>query len=252
MPKLLDYMLKTSNLSVLALILRIIPSDARPSSAPSLECLSIAKAALEQHQSCVAMLNEHDFHSATIDIWLNGGLIMSPFIPFTIIFCNIVERTDPADLEFLGQFASDFERLSQLPRFALHARQARIFKLLYDVASKYIAVRSKTHDEEGQDAVMAAFDFDAYSSSHFSNNLSMALPSPSGVPSWNVEANCSQSESQPPQADLTVFMDGKPQSETYGAEATTMNPSSFEASLEGAQLSNWFYQTQQMMNFGDM
>lgn len=169
---------------------------------------------------------------------------MSPFIPFTIIFCNIVERTDPSDLEYLGHFASVFESVSQLPRFALHARQATIFTLLYEVAAKYIAVRSKPYDGEAQQTTMAAFDFKAYSNSFFSNDVCTDLP-PLALPAWNAE-------SQPSQGHLTPFADAGRQGESGESEAATVDADSFQANLEGAQLSDWFYQSHQMMNLEDM
>lgn len=65
-------------------------------------------------------------------------LLASPFLPFVVIFCRTVETRDPVHLEKL---ASVVEALRLAPTDRLpeaYSKQLRLFKLMYDVASKFV------------------------------------------------------------------------------------------------------------------
>jgi hypothetical protein len=85
---------------------------------------------------------ENKLQSPNIDILIHSGLLLSPFGPFTIVFCNIVESSDLNDLDLLQRLVSVLAVSSTSLRLIAFKPQARIFQALYDVAARYVEVKS--------------------------------------------------------------------------------------------------------------
>lgn len=72
-------------------------------------------------------------------------MIQSPFIPFIILFCHLVETPSATDLSYLRSAVETLEATadSDARTQTTCSRQRRLFRTLYDVAEKYVEVKSR-------------------------------------------------------------------------------------------------------------
>ncbi|KAI8713442.1 Zn(2)-C6 fungal-type domain-containing protein [Fusarium sp. LHS14.1] len=87
-------------LSLLTLIYRAAPREPGASTAFSPSCLDAARAALTRHQDCMAVVSRAG--GTYLSTYVHWTLLFSPFIPFIVLFCHIIEARDQTDLERLG------------------------------------------------------------------------------------------------------------------------------------------------------
>ncbi|KAM6511792.1 hypothetical protein FALCPG4_016786 [Fusarium falciforme] len=218
-PKVLDF-LRHSNVvcdySMLASIYKSIPpEDASSSSCP--ECISAARIALQEHATCISLIAEQASEYLILDFWINTSLLLSPFIPFNILFCNIVETCEPSDLQLLARFVGALELASAIPRYSAACRkQLPIFRSLYDVAAKYIEAKAKVYQQHP-----------SASSTATGLRMETVEPSPSAL------ARTKQSEM--PKDSSQDHINDRP--DEFGVEMD----------LSSVELGDWFYQNQQMM-----
>lgn len=134
---------KVSDYVVLAAIYRAI--SGRTPASISADCTSAARIALQGHTECITLLLNNEMHSAQLEFWVNGALLLLPFIPFNIVFCNIVETANLDDLNSLKTLVQAMELLSEKSDYASCAKQLRIFRALYNVAARYVEVKGKAY-----------------------------------------------------------------------------------------------------------
>jgi hypothetical protein len=113
-------------------IYRIAHSD--PSNLVSAECTAAARISLREHTTCIALLASYDLDAALFELWIYGGLILFPFLPFNVIFCSVIETGNMADLESLKALVDGLELLSRNPDYTLCVKQLGIFRALYTLA----------------------------------------------------------------------------------------------------------------------
>ncbi|KAK7416494.1 hypothetical protein QQX98_005198 [Neonectria punicea] len=237
-PKLLDFFKhadRASSYSLLTSIYKSIPAG-QSSSCP--ECLSAARTNLQEHVICMTMVADEALQCPLIDFWVNGGLLFSPFIPFNIIFCNIVETSEASDLQHLLQVADILESTSQIPRYsAACAKQLRIFKALHDVARKYVEIKSKTRQDPIIGGDINGLDIETY--------LSTSVAGP--------DYFASSTFAIPTPASVGVREQAEGNSEQGLMHLNDQIPGGFgmEGVLSGAELGDWFYRSHQMMRFLD-
>lgn len=89
--------------TTLTLVLRAIPATAGQPLSCSQDCINAARQALQLHQKCTAkfadMSDRHIFAE-----YLHWTLLHTPFTPFLVIFCHIIETQSTGDLAMLGDF----------------------------------------------------------------------------------------------------------------------------------------------------
>ncbi|KAI0378568.1 hypothetical protein F5Y04DRAFT_147304 [Hypomontagnella monticulosa] len=146
---------KITILSTLTLVYRAIPS---PSSAFSPECIETARTAIHVHNQFMRQEWLNETWKLSHMYW---SILHTPFIPFIVLFCHIIETAEAAeasDLQFLGEFVTSIETLVHIsePIQKLH----RLGQLLHKVAALY--VEAKLQQPEDQAMAIAGNDFDAY------------------------------------------------------------------------------------------
>lgn len=129
--------------SILTLIYRAVPVPRGSSSTFTQACITSARQALGKHDSCMAILTPYG--SPFIDIYFQWTIFYTPFIPFIVIFCHVIETTDQTDLDRLHSFVASLEPVSQLSEPA--ARMQRLFQVLYNVALKYVEVKTSREQQ---------------------------------------------------------------------------------------------------------
>lgn len=217
-PKVLDFLRHAnvvSDYSILASIYKSIPpEDTSSSSCP--ECISAARIALQEHATCISLIADQASEYLILDFWINTSLLLSPFIPFNILFCNIVETCESSDLQLLAHFVRALELASTIPRYSASCRkQLPIFRSLYDVAAKYIEAKAKVYQQQPSASGTAGL------------GMETAEASPSTL------ARTKQSEF--PRDTSQDHVNDRP--DDFGVEMD----------LSSVELGDWFYQNQQMM-----
>ncbi|KAL6351933.1 hypothetical protein LRP88_14745 [Fusarium phalaenopsidis] len=124
-PQVLDF-LRHANIvcdySMLSSIYKSIPPENNSSSSCP-ECISAARIALQEHATCITLIADQASEYLILDFWINTSLLLSPFIPFNILFCYIVETCESSDLQLLARFVGALEQASALPRYSAACRQ---------------------------------------------------------------------------------------------------------------------------------
>jgi hypothetical protein len=97
---------KVTMSTTLTLVLRAVPatdSESSQSLSCSQECVAAARQALQLHQTCTTkfadMSDRHIFSE-----YLHWTLLHTPFTPFLVIFCHIIETQSTSDLALLADF----------------------------------------------------------------------------------------------------------------------------------------------------
>ncbi|KIW29830.1 uncharacterized protein PV07_05617 [Cladophialophora immunda] len=154
----LDMILKSaevSHLASLTLIYRAIPSAPGFPSTFNFECIEAARAACKRHEECMELTADNLFVQAG---YLHWTILYSPFTPFIVLFCHVIETSSVDDLQRLEQFTASLEPALSMSRGIekLH----RLCKILSQVAALY--VEAKMPQQEDQDMTMVGNDFDMY------------------------------------------------------------------------------------------
>ncbi|CAM1503729.1 Fc.00g013200.m01.CDS01 [Cosmosporella sp. VM-42] len=136
-------------LSMLTLIYRSIAPEKPSMSAFCQECIDAARDTLQEHDRCVAVITKARGKTVFLEGYINWTIIQSPFIPFIIIFCHIIETSEAEDLKYMRGLVEILESTSNSHAHNTCDKQRRLFKALYDVAAKYIEVKSRA-DGGGQ------------------------------------------------------------------------------------------------------
>ncbi|KAH7143790.1 fungal-specific transcription factor domain-containing protein [Dactylonectria macrodidyma] len=209
---------RISYLADLTLIYRSIPSGPYSTSAFCDECIATANRGLEEHKKCIVLLR--DIEGDVLELYIQWALLSSPFVPFIVIFCHVIETAAPLHLEKL---AAVVETLQMLPPDYPEAykKQLHLFKRMYDVACKYVEAAASGQAQGGYEA------FFKEAGIALPNNQMLQMPDPS-----------QQNPQMNPGVGFGVGM-GSIEGADEGLVSNMENPS-FE-------LGNWFDQNYQIL-----
>ncbi|KAI3112635.1 transcriptional regulator family: Fungal Specific TF [Penicillium roqueforti] len=234
---------KVSRLAIMTLIYRAIPASTDPGSVATFipECIETAREALEIHRQCVAALNEtDDFMKISYMHW---GILLSPFVPFIVIFCNIITKSNGDDLARLEEFIASLQPLSTFSQSV--DRLHTLCSVLGTVARLYYEAntRTQTAADQDQDLIEVGQEFDVYLSA-----LGLAPTNPMNPPnSGAFQMGNSQGYFQTDNPGMHVS--SADISEQNGGGFSALDPSQVQGQDSGtaAQLGNWFWGNQYMM-----
>ncbi|KAE8137517.1 hypothetical protein BDV38DRAFT_246946 [Aspergillus pseudotamarii] len=130
-------------LSMLTLIYRSIPPEEPSTSAFCQECIDAARETLHEHDQCVAVITKARGKTVFLEAYLNWTITQSPFIPFIVLFCHIIDTSEAADLEHMKGLVETLESTSNPRTHSTCSKQRRLFRVLYDVAVKYVEIQSR-------------------------------------------------------------------------------------------------------------
>ncbi|KAK8074098.1 hypothetical protein PG994_004997 [Apiospora phragmitis] len=122
------------------------------------ECTDAARAAMRSHQECMDMMSDTSLKV----IYLHWTILYAPFIPFIVIFCQVIENPASAasqsDLRHLERFIQSLEAGCGISPAVekLH----RLSTVLYNVALLY--AEAKAQQAWDQDMVPVGNEFDLY------------------------------------------------------------------------------------------
>ncbi|KAJ5451529.1 transcriptional regulator family: Fungal Specific TF [Penicillium cf. griseofulvum] len=235
---------KVSRLSIMTLIYRAIPASTDSGTISTFipECIETAREALEVHRQCVAALNETD---AFIKIsYMHWGILLSPFVPFIVIFCNIITTSNGDDLSRLEEFIASLQPLCAFSQSI--DRLHTLCSVLGTVARLYFEAntRTQTAEDQDQDLIEVDQEFDVYLSA-----LGLAPTNPvNPANSGSFQTGNSQGYFEADNPAMHVSPAELSQ-DPVGAFSAPADSSQVQGQGSGtaAQLGNWFSGNQYMM-----
>ncbi|KAJ6185489.1 hypothetical protein N7519_006790 [Penicillium mononematosum] len=233
---------KVNRLAIMTLIYRAIPASTDSGRVATFipECVETAREALEIHRQCVAALNETDYIMKIS--YMHWAILMSPFVPFIVIFCNIITTSNADDLARLEEFVASLQPLSTFSQSI--ERLYNLSSVLGTVARLYFEAntRTQTAADQNQNLIEVGQEFDVYLSA-----LGLAPTNPMNPPNSSSQMGNSQG-----------YFPDNPGMDVSSAELPQQNAGGFPAPVDSyqaqgqdlgtaAQLGNWFWGNQYMM-----
>ncbi|GKZ27795.1 hypothetical protein AbraCBS73388_005737 [Aspergillus brasiliensis] len=148
--------------STLASIYRGMPTESPSGMIPCTQCTTAARISLEETEATIAMLSNSAKWPTGLHEWVNEVLLLAPFVPLTILVCNVINTGDLADLGRLKGVVDGLQSLAESPRYASCNRQLRIFKPLFDVAARYVEAKTSRESTDAISSLVANPTTDAY------------------------------------------------------------------------------------------
>ncbi|KAL4913703.1 hypothetical protein BDW62DRAFT_191921 [Aspergillus aurantiobrunneus] len=214
-------------LSMLTLIYRSIAPEKPSTSAFCQECIDSARDTLQEHDRCVAVITRAQGKTVFLEAYINWTILQSPFISFIILFCHIIETSNASDVEHLRGFIETLEATSNSRAHNTCDRQRRLFKALYDVAAKYVEVKSR--------ADSAQWDMSwSMAQQQYAGMFAESTHAPGNMPS--------QGEADGDGMELVDGLFGP-----SASQSTAFGDVDMEMDLSGAQLWDWFNKNQSIM-----
>ncbi|KAJ5376936.1 fungal specific transcription protein, partial [Penicillium cosmopolitanum] len=140
---------RITGLAILTLIYRTIEPDIATGTVLSSQCISTALRALSEHQECMRLL-EHTEHNM-MDFYVQWALLSAPFVPYIVIFCLAIETSSSLHLTKLASVVHATEKVACNYNDA-YGKQLAIFKLMYDVACKWIKAKNASSGTRGTES----------------------------------------------------------------------------------------------------
>ncbi|KAF5524019.1 putative transcriptional regulatory protein [Colletotrichum aenigma] len=210
-------------LSLLTIIYRAVPSPPGSPTTFSTECIDAARATLQRHQDCMKIMAKDGYY--LFPMYMNWTILFAPFVPFIVIFCQVMETNDAADLAHLQAFVTSIQAAKEFTEAS--ARLYRLFHVLYNVAFRYVEMRK---DSQQSEQAQASQEMDKYLTA-------LGFP-PAGLTGGGADRQ-------------QTGEDGNP--EQMGSLEDGMNPAGPGPLNQmmwmgnASQLEDWFYSNQQMM-----
>ncbi|KAI0173200.1 hypothetical protein GGR52DRAFT_579960 [Hypoxylon sp. FL1284] len=127
--------------SLLALILRAIPTSPGLVSGVSDESVTVAREVMEIHQQCMLDVRTCKAGPAMVSKYINWAILHTPFVPFSILFTRSVQLLDFDDLDLLDRFTASLKpNETASPKSTTHPYQ--LYELLCQAARLYINSRT--------------------------------------------------------------------------------------------------------------
>ncbi|KIX98689.1 uncharacterized protein Z520_05990 [Fonsecaea multimorphosa CBS 102226] len=149
---------EVSHWASLTLVYRAIPSAPGFPSTFNTECIDAARGAFSAHEECMKLTADNLFVQAG---YLHWTILYSPFTPFIVLFCHVIETCSADDLQRLESFTTTLQPALHMSRGIekLH----RLCKLLSQVAALYVEAKMQPQGQEDQDMMTTVGnDFDMY------------------------------------------------------------------------------------------
>ncbi|KAH7126202.1 hypothetical protein EDB81DRAFT_889900 [Dactylonectria macrodidyma] len=142
-------------LATVTLVYRAIPAPEGSLSRFCDECIQVARRAMQKHLDCMELVRREAYAKA---IYVHWNLLLTPFAPFFVVFCHVIETSSLEDLQLLQEFTATLEIASDVSEVLkkLH----RLCYVMSNVAMLY--VQAKSHQQDDQTMIPIGDEFDMY------------------------------------------------------------------------------------------
>jgi hypothetical protein len=148
--------------SILACIYRGVPSEQSSRLALCPECISSAILAIKEVELCITMLGDMELQSHSLDRWISEIIFLAPFMPFVILFCNVIETSDLGDLDHLQRLVNGLQSMARSQRYSACSKQLQILNPLCDVARKFVETKARRKPEGLMSGHVTDLDINKY------------------------------------------------------------------------------------------
>ncbi|KAJ0296291.1 hypothetical protein COL516b_011701 [Colletotrichum fioriniae] len=232
-------------LSLLTIIYRAVPSPPGSATTFGTECINAARATLQRHEDCMAIMAKDAYY--LFPMYMNWTILFSPFVPFIVIFCQVIETSDTSDLARLQGFVASIQGAKEFTEAS--ARLCRLFQVLYNVAFRYVEMRSQgsggggggsssgnnNNHQQQQQSEEQGQEMDKYLTA-------LGFPPASGHPQQHAQQSSDVGSEQ-----MSGMTSGGAEDGMNGAGAGSGALNQMMWMGNAAQLEDWFYSNQQMM-----
>ncbi|GKT40882.1 putative transcriptional regulatory protein [Colletotrichum spaethianum] len=155
-------------LSLLTIIYRAVPSPPGSITTFGTECINAARATLKRHEDCMAVMAKDGYY--LFPMYMNWTILFAPFVPFIVLFCQVLETSDAADLARLQGFVASISGAKDFTEAS--AKLYRLFQVLYNVAFRYVEMHNNSQQSEQaqasqeMDKYLTALGFPSSGQSH--------------------------------------------------------------------------------------
>ncbi|PHH90830.1 hypothetical protein CDD83_2542 [Cordyceps sp. RAO-2017] len=126
----------------LTLVYRVIPAPEGSVSRFCDECLEVARKAMKVHQQCTELTILGSYFRS---IYVHWNLLVTPFAPFFVLFCYVIETSSLDDLQLLQEFVSSLDGSRETSETI--DKLYRLTQVMVDVASLYVEAKSQQQDD---------------------------------------------------------------------------------------------------------
>jgi hypothetical protein len=224
-------------LSMLTLVYRSISPETHSKSSFRQECIDAARKTLQEHQKCVVLITHEQEKMIFLETYMNWTITYTPFIPFIVLFCHTIETFKASDLQHMETLVKSFQSTSDSHGHSICEKQYRLFKALYDVASRYVEVRSKMAEgvpHQGSWQTTQEFSNDANTITMDYGLVTPSVASPDHISGSNVVGD-------------TGISLANSYTRSTALQKTVLEEVDLEMELSGGELWDWFNKNQSLM-----
>ncbi|TLS21368.1 uncharacterized protein PpBr36_10205 [Pyricularia pennisetigena] len=156
----LDMQLKGDEIicyTTLTLIYRAVPAADGSADTFAAECVEAARRVLEIHQECMAA-TANNMHLQVSQI--HWSILLTPFAPFFVLFCQTISTSSSADLALIQGFAASLIPASEYSEPV--KRLQRLCDVFCKVAAVYLEAKARANQVGDRDMMQIGNEFDMY------------------------------------------------------------------------------------------
>ncbi|OAA35162.1 fungal specific transcription factor domain protein [Metarhizium rileyi] len=127
----------------LTLVYRVIPAPEGSVSRFCNECLATARKAMRVHQDCTKRSTVGGYFRS---IYIHWNLLLTPFAPFFVLFCYVIETGSLDDLRLLQEFVDSLDEARDASETI--EKLYRLCQVMCDVAGVYVEAKSQQQRDE--------------------------------------------------------------------------------------------------------
>ncbi|KAG6072724.1 hypothetical protein E4U16_005160 [Claviceps sp. LM84 group G4] len=139
----------------LTLVYRVIPAPPGSITRFCDECLETARKAMKVHQECTRKSTIGGYFRS---IYIHWNLLLTPFAPFFVLFCYVIETASLDDLRLLQEFVESLNEARDASESI--DKLYRLCQVMCDVAGLY--VEAKSQQQQDQNMVPIGDEFEMY------------------------------------------------------------------------------------------
>ncbi|KAI6321217.1 hypothetical protein MCOR30_007993 [Pyricularia oryzae] len=187
----LDMQLKGDEIicyTTLTLIYRALPAPEGSVDSFDAQCVEAARRVLEIHQECMAATADNMHLQVSQIHW---SVLLTPFAPFFVIFCQTISTSSSADLALIQAFAASLIPASEYSEPV--KRLQRLCDVFCKVAAVYLEAKARASQVGDQDMMQIGNEFDMYFGAL---GLMQHQQQPMVQPQWNGPHHHQQQQQQ--------------------------------------------------------